>query len=461
MSSEKKPDLSTEAAEWAPDASAQVTEELATDVTLVVDPFVLSGPTAADIRTAQEEEFDRELEAEIDNEQQASTASVEQTSDEPASAEQPSEEALPPLELAPEDTDLMNRLSQAMIEMETVNTQEAEAVLAEQARQAEALLAEQIAEDEALAKAQTQQLLEASGAPAAEAEQALEDALPVFTGDATLDVQELMSCIEALVFMSERPLSPKRLQELLGPEQNFDLFQEAATRLRERYRAPSYGVELVMVAGGLQFRTKPGRAALARKLAKVQTQKLSSGAMETLAITAYKQPVMKEEIDKIRGVDSSYFIRILLDRKLIKISGRSELPGRPLLYSTTDEFMEVFGLQDLHALPPLRELEGMVPGSQSEIPGQDSEDPRVRELRKMVHQMNSDRSGRIAYDPKEDEKILQDIRDRVKEIPTTTPFLAEQDAAAKAALLAEREAEAAAAAVAPEVPPVSPEPSPS
>jgi segregation and condensation protein B len=218
---------------------------------------------------------------------------------------------------------------------------------------------------------------------------------------------------------------------MLKPEFSLSIFQEAITGLRDRYQAVHHGIELVEVAGGFQFRTKPGRAALAKKLAKVQTQKLSSGAMETIAIVAYRQPVMKEEIDKVRGVDSSYFIRGLLDKKLIRISGRSELPGKPMLYSTTGEFLELFGLKDLSALPSLREIEQMVPASQSANP--ESEDPRVREMRKLVEQMNSDHSSAIDYDPREDEKILKDIRERVSAIPTSTPYIEEQKALEKAA----------------------------
>jgi segregation and condensation protein B len=144
--------------------------------------------------------------------------------------------------------------------------------------------------------------------------------------------------------------------------------------------------------------------------------------------------VLKEEVDKIRGVDSSYFVRGLLDRKLIAITGRSELPGRPMLYSTTDHFLELFGLKDLAAMPSLREIEQMVPQSQSQNPDDpDSSDPRVREMRRLVGQMKADTSTTLLYDPKEDERILSDIRERVKAIPTSTPYLEEQKAAEKAA----------------------------
>lgn len=243
------------------------------------------------------------------------------------------------------------------------------------------------------------------------------------------DLYEVQSCVEALLFMSDKPLSAEKLHELLGPQFSFSIFQEAITAIMERYQSPQFGVEVVAIAGGYQLRTKAGRAALAKKLAKVQTQRLSSGGMESLAIIAYKQPVMKDDIDKIRGVDSSYFIRNLMDRKLIQISGRSELPGRPLLYSTTNEFLELFGLKDLAAMPSLRELEQMVPTSQSANP--DDESPVVKQMRKLVGQMNADVSTTLNYNPREDETILKEIRERVASIPVSTPYLDEQKALEK------------------------------
>jgi segregation and condensation protein B len=238
-----------------------------------------------------------------------------------------------------------------------------------------------------------------------------------------LDVAELQACIEALLFISDKSLSAKKLNELLGAELDQSLFEEALQALKERYQAVHHGIELVEVAEGFQFRTKPGRSELAQKLVKIQTQRLSSGSMETLAIIAYKQPVMKEEIDQIRGVDSSYFIRHLIDRKLIYISGRSELPGRPILYATTPGFLEVFGLKDLSSLPSLRELEQMIPGSQTSSPDENNEDPHVQKMRKLVHEMKTDQSTTLYYDPKEDEKILKEIKERVTTISTSTPYL--------------------------------------
>lgn len=319
----------------------------------------------------------------------------------------------------------LNSLARAIDEATELETREATQamdplVLAER-------VAREIAEDQAIAQDLARELEEQSEAEEIDPE--LQAALPQ-----SLDLDEMQSCIETLLFMSDKPISLTRLQEMLGPELPHSLFQEAITALRDHYAAARHGIEIIEVAGGLQFRTKPGRAPLARKLAKVQTQRLSSGAMETLAIIAYKQPAMKEDVDQVRGVDSSYFVRQLLDKKLIHISGRSELPGRPMVYSTTDEFLQLFGLKDISSLPSLRELEQMIPASQSDRPDDpDYGDPRIREMRRMVDQMKSDTSTLLNYDPREDEKILKDIRERVQSIPTSTPYLEEQKALEKQA----------------------------
>jgi segregation and condensation protein B len=245
-------------------------------------------------------------------------------------------------------------------------------------------------------------------------------------------------------------MSATRLRQLLGPEHESSVFEQAIARVQEDYAGRKHGFELVEVNGGFQFRTKPGKAALAKKLVKVQVQRLSSGAMETLALVAYKQPCMKEDIDKVRGVDSSYFVRGLLDRRLIKITGRSELPGRPMLYATTEEFLELFGLADLSALPPLHELEKMIPASESGKP--EEEDPRVREMRRLVAEMKAGTEARLSYDPKEDARLLTEIRERVAAIPSTTPYLEEQKVNEKIAKLQAELAEKIILEPAPELP---------
>ncbi len=243
-----------------------------------------------------------------------------------------------------------------------------------------------------------------------------------------LSLEEAMAAVETLLFLSEKPVSKARLIDLLGGATDELILTLALEGLMQARKHKSFGVELAEIAGGYQFRTKPSQADVAKRLTRVQFQRLSRGAMETLAIISYKQPCMKEDVDQVRGVDSSHFLRTLLDRRLVDIAGRSELPGRPMLYKTSEHFLEVFGLSSLDQLPPLRELESMIPTSQV-----GEEDPKVKEMRRLVQQMKSEQF-RIQYDPKEDEKLLKEFREEVKQIPISTPTL---DQIAEAARIAE------------------------
>jgi len=373
-------------------------------VTLIRQPFVNN---LADVTEAQQTDDELDIDSDIAREWN------EAVSDSPTGNE---------FEAQPTDSDAQDlaRLAKAMTEHSAEYVADLEALSGETEAQASVRLAREIAEDEALTarlaedeKDQTDPEL-AAALP--------KEPRPDSNGE--LDLSEMQSCIETLLFMADKPLTATKLRELLGPDFPLSIFQEALTLLQDRYLGVSHGIELVSVAGGYQFRTKPGRAALAKKLARIQTQRLSSGAMETIAIIAYRQPALKDDIDKIRGVDSSHFIRTLLDRKLIRISGRSEQIGRPMLYSTTPEFLELFGLKDLGSMPSLRELEQMVPANQT---GED--DPRVREMRKLVGEMKSDTSTTLIYDPREDEKILGDMKERISAIPTSSPYLEAQKAA--------------------------------
>lgn len=255
-----------------------------------------------------------------------------------------------------------------------------------------------------------------------EGKEETEQALPSVNENGDLDQKELQSCIETLLFLSDKPLALKKMKELLGPTFPVQAFKKAVQALQEEYQQTQHGIEIVSVSGGFQFRTKPGRAALARKLVKAQPHRLSRGAMETLAIIAYKQPSLKEDIDKVRGVDCSHFIRNLLEKQLIQISGRSDLPGRPMVYSTTPEFLEIFGLENLSALPPLQELEKMVPESESE---NEEEDKNLRKMRDLLHEL-SEKKHEVHYDAKEDEKIISEIKENIKSISTSTPYIDEQ-----------------------------------
>jgi segregation and condensation protein B len=170
--------------------------------------------------------------------------------------------------------------------------------------------------------------------------------------------EHLVAVLEALVFASPEPITTKQLFKLLNTEPKEDV--EAALRaLEARYEARGGGLQLVQVANGYQIVTRPEVADYVRRLFHERTtQKLTVQGLETLAVIAYKQPITAAEITEIRGVNTSGVVGTLLERGLVKISGRKQVVGRPFLYSTTREFLDRFGLRDLSDLPKVEDMAG-------------------------------------------------------------------------------------------------------
>ncbi|MBI2267770.1 MAG: SMC-Scp complex subunit ScpB [Armatimonadetes bacterium] len=169
-----------------------------------------------------------------------------------------------------------------------------------------------------------------------------------------ITMQAATRTIESLLFVSTRPLSPKELGRLLGlsPETARGLVQKLQDEYRER------GIQIREVAGGYRMATHPECAPFVHKiLENPQKDTLSKAALETLAIIAYKQPISKAQVEGVRGVKVEKIMRDLLDRELIRELGRSDAPGRPFLYGTTEAFLESFGLRSIHDLPPLEQGE--------------------------------------------------------------------------------------------------------
>lgn len=173
-----------------------------------------------------------------------------------------------------------------------------------------------------------------------------------------MEDQHVKAIMEALIFAAESPLSLERIKEIIEEVPKKEL-QRLLVQLQGEYNNSPRGFTLVEVAEGWQFRTRPEYAPWIRKLRKTKTFALSQPALETLAVIAYKQPIMRSEIEKIRGVDSGGVLRTLLEKKLIKILGRKDIPGRPLVYGTSRYFLEIFGLKDLTSLPTLKEIESL------------------------------------------------------------------------------------------------------
>jgi segregation and condensation protein B len=168
-------------------------------------------------------------------------------------------------------------------------------------------------------------------------------------------MDEKVAILEALIFAAEAPLAVDRAVDIfpdLSKVAMNDLFQE----LVREYDRRGGGIILQEVAGGFRFQTKAEMAPWIGRLKAVRPSSLSPSAMETLAIVAYRQPVIKAEIDRIRGVDAGGALKGLLEKKIVRIVGRKDVPGKPIIYGTTRKFLEVFSLKSLAELPTLREM---------------------------------------------------------------------------------------------------------
>ena len=171
-------------------------------------------------------------------------------------------------------------------------------------------------------------------------------------------MEEKVAIIEALIFASETPLTAERVAEILPDAEKKEIVSLLEGLTRE-YEERGGGICLREVAGGFQFRTRTDLAPWLRKLKAGRPAMLSPAAMETLAVVAYRQPLVKSEVDRIRGVDASGALKGLLEKKLVRIVGRKDVPGKPIIYGTTRKFLEVFNLKDLSELPTLRELKDL------------------------------------------------------------------------------------------------------
>ena len=169
-----------------------------------------------------------------------------------------------------------------------------------------------------------------------------------------LPVEVKTAIVEALLIASGEPLSRERIQE--ASKLPLEEIENVVSLLKARYQDTSHGLELVCVADKYQLRTKARFGQFIRALKASAPRRLSHAALETISIVAYRQPIVKSDVEKIRGVDATPTIKTLLERNLIKIVGHQQSVGQPALYGTTDEFLKLFGLTSLEQLPTLRDL---------------------------------------------------------------------------------------------------------
>ncbi|MFH0724755.1 MAG: SMC-Scp complex subunit ScpB [Pseudomonadota bacterium] len=183
-------------------------------------------------------------------------------------------------------------------------------------------------------------------------------------------MQDLKNIIESLLFVTDAPLSIERLKTILTGVEGKEL-RLALEALSAEYEARNGAFYLSEVAGGYQIRTRTVYNEWIKLLLKPSPLRLSQPALETLAIIAYRQPIIRADIEHLRGVDCGGVLRMLMEKKLVRVLGRKEIPGRPLIYATTRQFLEMFDLKDLKELPTAHEIEAarkLNPSQENTVP---------------------------------------------------------------------------------------------
>jgi segregation and condensation protein B len=228
--------------------------------------------------------------------------------------------------------------------------------------------------------------------------------------------ERLDSILESIFFASDRPVSMNSLKLVFkGTNIRTDKIRKAIDRLAIELASGSRGVSLEEVPGGYQLRTKVDNMQFLTRTLKARPFKLSGPALEVLAIVAYKQPVIKHEIDEIRGVESGHLLRALMEKGLVVFDGKSELPGKPMNYATTKKFLEIFGLRNLKELPTLSQIDELLPDGMTE-----------EEAKPTLGQVSDSLAQTIGSSYSEGEEELMKIADQLDSITTSSEFFEQE-----------------------------------
>lgn len=194
----------------------------------------------------------------------------------------------------------------------------------------------------------------------------------MFQLETVLMAKSLKLILESMLYAAEKPLSAREIHSII-PDAKIPDVKSALKVLQYEYEAMGRSFSLREVANGYQFRSRSEYGPYIMKMLQRSPNRLSRASMETLAIIAYKQPILRQEIERLRGVDVGGIVRALLEKDLIRVMGRKNLPGRPLIYGTTKKFLEVFDLKDIESLPKLKEFNAL--GGQDETQSNQKEIP--------------------------------------------------------------------------------------
>ncbi|MER2562993.1 MAG: SMC-Scp complex subunit ScpB, partial [Myxococcaceae bacterium] len=230
-----------------------------------------------------------------------------------------------------------------------------------------------------------------------------------------LSEAQVRHVLESVLFVAPEPQTIDQLFDATGIDR--EKLQKGLEALQGERREGLAGIVLHEVAGGWQLRTAPESSDFVKRFLKVKPQRLTRAALETLAICAYRQPVTRPEIEDIRGVDSGAVLKALLDRRLIKIVGKKEEVGRPILYGTTREFLEFFALKDLNALPTLREFHELTEEHQEIV---EKETPRPTAAGTVESLADPTFQARVAEQEKASEAALEQLESAIETADVTT-----------------------------------------
>lgn len=208
--------------------------------------------------------------------------------------------------------------------------------------------------------------------------------------------KSLKHIVEALLFASDKPLTAREIHGVL-PDVKIADISSALRVLKYEFEALGRSFTLKEVAESYQFRSHPDYGSYILTLYQSSPSRLSRAGLETLAIVAYKQPILRQEIERLRGVDSGGVIKMLLEKGLVRIVGRKELPGRPLIYGTTKKFLEVFDLKDLESLPKMKEVKAL---------GSDEDEQRTPTEQAPAQEAPAGKTG----EPAQEETPVQDTQ---------------------------------------------------
>lgn len=231
-----------------------------------------------------------------------------------------------------------------------------------------------------------------------------------------LNYETVCGAIESIIFMSDRPVSLHKIKAQIDSDLPLRVIHSSIKRLQDEYELKHHGIRLMEVAEGYQFRTKASFSHLITKMFKVSSTQLTPTALEVLALITYKQPVSKTKIESVRGVDSSHIVRQLIDKRLVKIVGKSEDElGRPALYGTTAEFLEVFNLNSIDELPSESELAELAQAND------------IGDIHQIKSIVNPDNKKSFIYDEFEElENLSREIASIVPETVFTSRLKAEE-----------------------------------